>query len=54
MFASIHIVDMMVTGERYIMGLGDADFGDHVMDAMITAERRTSSSFVCHRGSGHC
>lgn len=43
----------MVAGEGYIMGLGDADFGDYVMDGTMTAERRIWSSFVCHHGSGH-
>lgn len=53
MFALIYIIFMMVAGEGYIMGLGDADFGDYVMDGTMTAERRIWSSFVCHHGSGH-
>lgn len=53
MFTSIHIVVMMVTGERYIVALADADFGNYITDGMMTAERRICSSFVCHCGSGH-
>lgn len=53
MFVSTHMVFMMVAGVRYIMGVGDTDFGDYVMDGMTTAERSICSSFVCHHGSGH-
>lgn len=31
---------MLVTGEKCIVGLEGADFGDYIMDGMMTAERR--------------
>lgn len=48
----IHIVSMEVAGEKYITGLGGADFGDSVMGGMTAATRRVCSSFVSHYGSG--
>lgn len=36
------------------MGLEDADFGDYVMNGMMTAGRRMCSSFMCHCGSHRC